>query len=300
MPYFLNLFSPETWTAFREAGCTVTGFSRHQKTQAQRSLALDSVFLCYLVGLGRWCGALKIESEAYIDETPLFKQETDPFIIRFRVSPLVVLDPEHALPIRELDIWRTLAWTKAIVPGSVGWGANFQRSLRRLPEEDGAYLLKRLIAQSHQPQRYDLTSKDRRALNRATVRTVSGELPVEIPGEDDDIGAVESEAVKEPEARQSHVVQGLIAEIGNKMGFRIWLPRADRERVKSASAYDLSNIIADMLPMNYNDATIRTIEQIDVLWLRGRSSREHLKSSTPRPSTLGYCAWLTSLRSSRT
>ena len=66
MTYFLNLFSPETWAAFRVGGNTVSGFSRHQRTQAQRSLQPGNNFLCYLVGLGRWCGALKIESEAFI------------------------------------------------------------------------------------------------------------------------------------------------------------------------------------------------------------------------------------------
>ena len=63
----------------------------------------------------------------------------------------------------------------------------------------------------------------------------------------------------------------MIAEIGSKMGFKIWLPKSDRERVKAASSYDLAGTLVDILPMNYNEATIWTIEQIDVIWLRGRS-----------------------------
>jgi hypothetical protein len=273
MDYFLNLFSPETWAAFRAAGGAVSGFSRHQKTQAQRSIHPGGIFLCYLVGLGRWCGALRVESEAFIDEAPIFKPEADPFIVRFRVSPLVVLDPEHALPMRQPSLWHRLAWTKDIPPGSVGWGANFQRSLRRMPDEDGAHLLELLKAQAQELHLYALSAKDRRALNRATVRTAAGELPVEIPDEDDEEEAklVAEEAKGEPEARQSHKVQSLIAEIGSKMGFKIWLPRSDRERVKAASSYDLATTLIDVLPMNYNDATIRTIEQIDVIWLKGRS-----------------------------
>jgi hypothetical protein len=271
MAYFLNLFSPETWAAHRAAGGTVSGFSKHQKTQAQRSLHPGSIFLCYLVGLGRWCGALKIESEAFIDEAPIFKAESDPFVVRFRVTPLVVLDPEHAIPMREPSLWNRLAWTRDIPLGSVGWGANFQRSLRRMPEEDGAYLLELLTKQAKDLKPYELSAKDRRALNRATVRTAAGELPVEIPDEDDEAqGPVEDDA-KEPEARQSHRIQAMIAEIGSKMGFKIWLPKSDRERVKAATSYDLNATLVDILPMNYNDATIRTIEQIDVIWLKGRS-----------------------------
>lgn len=271
MAYYLNLFSPETWQAFRASGCKVSGFSRHQRNQAEKSLKPDGIFLCYLVGLGRWCGALKIESSPFIDETPLFKSENDPFIVRFRVRPLVVLDPELSLPVRETSIWTRLSWTKTIEPGSVGWGANFQRSLRRIPDDDGGFLLKLLQEQDESKRRYELTTKDRRALNRATVRTPAGELPVEIPDEDDEAEAVISASAVGPEARQSHKIQSLIAEIGSKMGFSIWLPKVDRERVKAVAAVDLSDTLVDILPMNYNDATIRTIEQIDVIWLRGRS-----------------------------
>ena len=31
------------------------------------------------------------------------------------------------------------------------------------------------------------------------------------------------------------------------------------------------NTLLERLPLNYDDAALRTIEQIDVLWLRGRS-----------------------------
>jgi hypothetical protein len=271
MAYFLNLFSPETWQAFRAAGGRISGFSRHQRTQAEKSLEPGSIFLCYLVGLGRWCGALKIESGPFIDETPLFKPESDPFIVRFNVSPLLMFEPELSLPVREPWIWNTLTWTKVIEPGSVGWGANFQRSLRHMPDNDGDFLLKLLREQDQSRHRYELTAKDRRALNRATVRTPAGELPVEIPDDDDEVEAASSASPLATGVRQSHKIQGLIAEIGSKMGFKIWLPKADRERVKAAAAVDLTNTLVDILPMNYNDATIRTIEQIDVIWLRGRS-----------------------------
>jgi hypothetical protein len=274
MDCFLNLFSPETWAAFRAAGSTVSGFSRHQKTQALRSIHPGGIFICYLVRLGRWCGALKIESEAFIDETPIFKPEADPYIVRFRVSPLVVLDPEHALPIREPSVWQRLVWTRDIAPGTVGWATNFQSSLRRMPDEDGTYLLELLKVQSKELRRYPFTTKDQRALKRATVRTAAGELPVEIPEDfepEEDEPELVDETEREPDVRQSHKIQSLIAEIGSKMGFKIWLPKADRERVKAASSYELARTLIDVLPMNYNDATIRTIEQIDVIWLKGRS-----------------------------
>ena len=145
------------------------------------------------------------------------------------------------------------------------------RSLRRMPDEDGAFLLDLLEKQARSLRLYELTGKDLRSINRATVRTATGELPVEIPGENEEAEEIGEVADKEAEIRQSHRIQALIAEIGSKMGFKIWLPKSDRERVKAATSYDLSATLVDILPMNYNDATIRTIEQIDVIWLRGRS-----------------------------
>lgn len=271
MSCFLNLFSPETWNAFQRAGSKISGFSRHQRSQAQRTIEPGDVFLCYLVGLGRWCGALRIESDFFVDETPLFKSEPDPFIVRFRVSPIVVLEPELSIPVREPSIWNRLTWTKDVVPGSVGWGANFQRSLRRMPDDDAEFLLGLLRKQQQERHPYELSSKDRRALNRATVRTAAGEVAVEIPDEDDEESSGSDEQRPQFEVRESHKIQALIAEIGAKMGFRVWLPRSDRDRVKAASSFDINAALIDLLPMNYNDATIRTIEQIDVIWLRGRS-----------------------------
>ena len=272
MAFFLNLFSVETWNAFLSEDAKVTGFTKNQLTQAQGAVACGDIFLCYLVGLGRWCGALKIESDAFVDDTPIFKSTNDPFVVRFHVTPIIILDPELALPVREPHIWNCLTWTRDITPGSVGWGANFQRSLRQILDDDGEILLGLLEQQASNRAIYELSAKDRRTLNKATtVRTEAGEITVEIPEDEENSESQKLNGREPQEARESHEIQGLIAQIGQQMGFRIWLPKADRESVFSASSSVSSELIIESLPMNYNDATIRTIEQIDVLWLRGRS-----------------------------
>ena len=65
-------------------------------------------------------------------------------------------------------------------------------------------------------------------------------------------------------------MQSLIAQIGARMGMAIWIPPADRAGVLREWKKDQQTIL-DRLPLNYDDTTLRTIEQIDVLWLRGRS-----------------------------
>lgn len=54
------------------------------------------------------------------------------------------------------------------------------------------------------------------------------------------------------------------------MGMSIWIPKADRSGVLKEWK-DPDNRLVDRLPLNYDDTTLRTIEQIDVLWLRRRS-----------------------------
>lgn len=53
---------------------------------------------------------------------------------------------------------------------------------------------------------------------------------------------------------------------------RVWLPRADHAAVKSEWCGEQTALLG-RLPLNYDDTTLKTIEQIDVLWLRGRYIR---------------------------
>jgi len=52
------------------------------------------------------------------------------------------------------------------------------------------------------------------------------------------------------------------------MGFKTWLPRSDRSSVLQEWS---GESLIDVLPLNYDDTTLRTIENIDVLWLKGRA-----------------------------
>ena len=54
------------------------------------------------------------------------------------------------------------------------------------------------------------------------------------------------------------------------MGFQVWLPKADRAAVLAEWRSDHQPVV-DFLPLNYDETTLKTIENIDVLWLRGRA-----------------------------
>lgn len=127
-----------------------------------------------------------------------------------------------------------------------------------------------LEAQAANPQPWPLTARDRRFLRRApTLRTAKGEISVEIPGDTREEEA--PPAVATPGERESTRIQATLARIGATMGFRIWVPRNDRARVLAQLDDALHGAFLEALPLNYNDATLQTIENIDVLWLNGRA-----------------------------
>ena len=274
MAYFLDLFTPETWSAFQEHGTRVSGFRYRQRRTAREDIKPGDIFICYLVRLYRWCGVLRITSNAFDDDTPIFGNP-DPYVIRFHVEPIVILNPEQSIPIKNDEIWHTLSITKDWKKGVQGWGNLFRSSLRRINDSDGDFLLSNLKLQGENRFDYPLTDEERRRLRNLKARTPSGEVAVEIPAEIEDDDNEEANGVGDITAssatRKSIQVQAQIAEIGAKMGFRIWVPRSDRERVLTNVSDGMKPRFLENLPLNYDDTTLRTIEQIDVIWLKGRA-----------------------------
>jgi hypothetical protein len=285
MAYYLDLFTPETWDAFRKHGATVSGFRERMLATARDRIKPDDILLCYLVRLSRWCGALEITSPAFTDSTPIFS-DPDPFIVRFNVKPLVLLDLDQSLPMLDARVWDNLEETKGITKGSRGWGINFRGSLRSILPADGAFLLQLLEKQCDAPTIYPLTERDQHHLTaKRKVQTLTGQVEVEVPEKGDDQDepsenesggfpphiAAEYTRPDDSDVRKSIQVQAQIAEIGAKMGFRIWVPPSDRPRVMSVVQPAHRSAFLEVLPLNYDENTLDTIRQIDVLWLKGRS-----------------------------
>ncbi len=100
-----------------------------------------------------------------------------------------------------------------------------------------------------------------------TVKRPDKNVNVMVPtvSDEEDETAPDSESI-----RESMQIQGLLAKIGSMMGFTIWLPKADRSRVLKVWKAEPDELL-DELPIGYDSTTTKTIEQIDVLWLRRRS-----------------------------
>lgn len=102
------------------------------------------------------------------------------------------------------------------------------------------------------------------------IRTENSEVIVTVPDDTSDRSDTTQNGCH-PELRQSYQIQAALAHIGAKMGFRIWVPRSDRQNILTLIPDDKRGHFIEELPLNYDDLTIKTIEQIDVIWLKHRS-----------------------------
>ena len=267
MAHFIDLFSPETHSAFSRSSRDISGFRLRHKGMADRIKAGD-MLVCYLTRLSRWFGLLEVLEGPFIDHKPVFLPADDPFVVRFKVRLVVWLDIEKGIPIHDDAIWKGLSFTRRLEKESIAWTGKVRGSLVRLDDADGKFLADKLLAQAKEEKAYPLDENDVKKLTTHTANRPDKVVTVSVP---DDSGATE-ETPPEPEteSRESIRVQALIAQIGARMGMSIWIPRANRGAVLKEWKANGQNLL-DRLPLNYDDTTLRTIEQIDVLWLRGRS-----------------------------
>jgi hypothetical protein len=270
MNYWLDLFTGTTWEEFREAGATISGFREGRRKSASRVKPGD-VFLCYVTGVMRWVGALEIVGPTK-DTSPIWASDTFP--VRFAVKPLVMLDPEYGVPMDQfegkLDFYRG--------PEQRGGFKGFLRGSPNLfkREGDGAAILAGLRKAERNPV---ATPIDPRKLARKPSYfkvefrkgKVSVPTVVSVPDKDDDEPAVvESALTPEPATRHAEIQYHLL-KLGAELGLDVWVARNDRSRNYNGELLGAMANMLDELPTQFNDATNRTIELIDVLWLKGNT-----------------------------
>lgn len=267
MAYYLDLFSPETYEAFGRFDRSVSGFRLRQRNAAARIKTGDKL-LCYMTKLSRWFGILEVLEGPFTDDTPIFYPENDPFVVRFRVRPEVWLPVDKAIPIHESKIWDQLSFTAGQDQRASSWTGKIRASLAPISDVDGRLLEAEIRKQAVGKTTYLVDENEHRRHLAHRVRRADKDVTVTVPED-----TKETEAVPARDIRESIKVQALLAEIGSRMGMQIWLPRSDRGAVLAEWRGEHGTLL-ERLPLNYDDTTLRTIEQIDVLWLKGRAIKQ--------------------------
>jgi hypothetical protein len=271
MAYYLDLYSPATYEALGRSDRTVTGFRLKHKAAAGRLKAGDRL-LCYMTRLSRWFGLHEVLDGPFLDETPLFYTANDPFVVRFHIKTRIWLPVEKAVPIKEDELWRSLSFTKGYDKSNSGWAQAVKGSLRLMKAADAAAIEAVLSRQAADGNTYPYGAKEYAALLTHTVPTPGTPVTVTVPPKDSETPSVVEPMPEAKEVRESIKIQALLAEIGSRMGLQIWLPKADRTAVLGEWKGNHPTLV-EHLPFSYDDATIKTIEQIDVLWIKGKSIR---------------------------
>lgn len=265
MTYWSDLFTPETFEAFARSDRTVSGFRESQRSTTEKVQVGDK-FICYMVRMSRWIGVLEVMKGPFIDRTPIFVPDDDPFVVRFQVKPSVWLPLDKTIPMHDPEVYSKLTFTRNVKPGGY-WLGPLRRSLVKLNHEDGIFLdslLHRLQADGRtfpvDVEQYDLALKRR-------IQRPDRSIAVSVP---DDRVAPHEEHPEVSTDRESVRIQAALSRIGEAMGFKIWLPAADRSRVAEHWSAQ-PGVLLGRLPLNYDETTLDTVKRIDVLWLRGRA-----------------------------
>jgi hypothetical protein len=263
--YWLDLFTGTTWEEFLKAGATISGFSKARWRSVQK-IKKGDYLLGYMVGVMRWVGILEVVSKPFYDESPIWTD--NPYPCRVRVKEIVRLTPETGVPLLELK--DSLSIFKKL-KSPLAWRMYLRASPSKWKATDGEIIVKAIEDAKRSPVvrpvdpaklRYrPQVLKTRIGKARRSVTVPEKEQPHEGPAE------VSREITTHTE------IQWLLAKLGSDMGLDVWIARNDRGREVPGGRFTDLPRLRNELPRQFHEATSRTIELIDVLWLTGKAIR---------------------------
>jgi hypothetical protein len=269
--YWLDLFTGTTWEEFQAAGATISGF-RGTKAATVAKIQKGDILLCYLTGVMRWVGALEVVGPVK-DERAIWT--FDQFPERLLVKPLILLSAENGVPMNALR-------GKVAFYQSDADRGGFKGFLRGSPmrfssDADAELILSFLEDARDNPILRPVDQKKLKRKPRYRVKTPGPEADtrmVMIPERDEtETPSVPVPLVPTPEvpATLHTEIQYYLLRLGSDMGLDIWAARNDRSRSFNGELFSSMPGMVNLLPTQFNEATQRTIELIDVLWLKGNS-----------------------------
>jgi hypothetical protein len=247
--YWVDLVTWKTWQEFLAAGASVSGF-RERRWKTVQKIKPGDYLLCYLTGLSRWIGVLEVVSPPFMDKTR--RWEDDVFPCRVRTQLIVGLAADHAVPIIEikdqLSIFEHLKNPNA-------WTASLRGSPSKWSTSDGQAVYAAVMEAKKNPVARPIDPRKLKALDIQAI----GENGVTVPPRTSADNKIHTE------------MQWLLLKLGSDMGLDVWVARNDRGREWAGQRFSELTRLRKELPLQFDEATNKTIELIDVLWLRGNA-----------------------------
>lgn len=262
MAFWTDIFTLETWAQAKLRDYSVSGFPAPTPGQGGYSqktfgkVEPGDMLLCYCKKpAARWVGALRVLGNFYMSGEAIWGINADGevrFPARFDVEPIVVLDPSLGI-----DGEEAAGKLECLARYGSHWWAFLQRSLNRIPDEDGAVMLE-LLRRDREPRpirppergRRVIASEDQSLLDARATSAPSGEVP-----------APEDEQA----VTRAHTdIQGKLRDIGFREGFDVWV--ADRGLPYRDGL--LGQGCLTELPLVAPERTLAVMRNIDVIWFR--------------------------------
>ena len=258
--YWLDLFTGKTWEEFLKSGGTVSGFREGRKFIA-RKISPGDYLICYLTGISRIVGVLEIQSKFFTDDSKIWQDEVFP--IRFKVKPIYKLDAKTAVPILELR--DRLKLFQKIGP-SKQWSGFFRGSPAEFDPQDGEVLVEAIKNAAANPV---IREYDERKYRRHARTYESKVGVVTIPDEEEKPEPVVDGTKLSGTTHEE--IQWLLLKLGSDLGLDVWVARNDKNRAYNDNQFSSLPRLVSELPRQFDEATNKTIELIDVLWLQGEA-----------------------------
>lgn len=262
MKYWLNLYTWRTWQEFINAGANVTGFRDRRWRMVQRIKPGDK-FLCYMTGISRFFAIEEVTGEPFKDNSMIWGEDAFPSRVPIRTT--LALDPEFAVPVislkNQLSMFQDLKSPHA-------WTGFFRGSPAEIDQGDAEVI----IAALEEAQTTRISRPvDPRKLERKVITYETKSGAVSIP-ENDAAEEIVPEVPSESDDFATHEeIQWLLLHLGDRMGLDVWVAANDRNRSFQDKRFSELSRLRKKLPVQFDAATNRTIELIDVLWLQGNS-----------------------------
>lgn len=257
MRYWLDLFTWTTWQEFLAAGGEVSGF-RERRWRTVQQMKPGDILICYLTGLSRFFALLEVTGKPFQDDAPIWNEVV--FSARIPVKVIFSLPPEYAVPAKLLS--SQLSYFQNM-KSPHSWTGHFRGSPTEEKPEDARAIIGALEEAQQSPISRPF---DQRKLERKVPLFETNAGVVTIPDEAD--GQMPPFPL-EPQPTITHQeIQWLLLELGSQMGLDVWVAKNDRNSAYGDQAFRDIAGLRDELPVQFDPATKRTIELIDVLWLR--------------------------------
>jgi hypothetical protein len=214
----------------------------------------------------RWVGALEVIGPS-VNKSKIWKDASFP--VRFDVKPLVLLDPESGVPMDQLEGHASFY---ASASNRGGFRGFLRGSLKQFQVADAEFVLGKINVAHESPILRPVDPKKllRKPLYRVETKGKETDTTLVSIPESEETEKTRQAASDTASTRHTEIQYALL-RLGTEIGVDIWVARNDRGRKWNGTLLGNMPRMLEQLPTQFNDATTRTIELIDVLWLSGNS-----------------------------